>query len=108
VRKLPTILADEEATKAFVTGGPNSIGQAIEIEKKNRLDTIHEVPLNKVTVAESNMITLAEELLNRIKNLARQDFLDLRDRKYEKASEDVNILTDLADQLQNLLVDVSE
>jgi len=108
VRKLPTILTDEEATKAFVTGGPNSIEQAIEIEKKNRLKSIHPVPLNKVTVAESNMITLAEELLNRIKNLPRQDFLDLRDRKYEKASEEVNILTDLADQLQNLLIDVAE
>ncbi|MCY3614859.1 MAG: hypothetical protein OXH03_07170 [Bacteroidetes bacterium] len=107
VRKLPIVLADEEAREAFVIGGPKSIEKAIEIEKENRRKSIHQVP-QKVTVAESNMITLAEELLNRIKNLPRQDYVDLRDRNYENAQQEVDVLTDLAEHLYDLLTDVSE
>ena len=107
VRKLPTVLADQEAREAFVKGGPKSIEKAIEIAKANRRQSIHPVP-HKVSVAESSLITLAEELLDRIRSLPRQDYVDLRDRKYENAQQEVGVLTDLAEHLNDLLSDVSE
>ena len=103
VRKLPTVLADEEARRGICKRRSKSIEKAIEIEKANRRKSIHPVPLHKVTVAEASMTTLAEELLDRIKKLPRQDYVDLRDRKYENAQQEVDVLIDLAEHLQDLL-----
>ena len=54
------------------------------------------------------MAVLAEELLQRIKALPREDYLALRDRQYETANQDVDTLSDLAEHLRDLLQDVSK
>ena len=107
VRKLPMVLADKEARDKFVNGGIRSIETAINIAEKNRRQSVYPSPLD-TSVANATVATLAEELLRRIKTLPRQDYIALRDRQYETASQEVDTLTDLAEQLQDLLKDVSK
>ena len=54
------------------------------------------------------MATLAEALLDKVKSLPRQDYVALRDRQYETADQDVDVLSDLAEHLQDLLQDVAK
>ena len=107
VRKLPLVLADDEAKAALVTGGVRSIEDAIDIAEANRRKGIHPSPLD-TSVANASMATLAEALLHKIKSLPRQDYVALRDRQYETADQDVDILSDLAEHLHDLLQDVSK
>ena len=107
VRKLPLVLADDEAKATFVTGGVRSIENAIDTVEAKRRKDVRPSP-SETSVAEATMPTLAEALLGRIKALPRQDFVALRDRQYENADQDVDILRDLAEQLRDLLQDVSK
>ena len=107
VRKLPLVLADDEAKAAFVTRGIRSIEDAIEIAEARRRKGIHPSP-SETSVADASMVTLAEALLDRIKTLPRQDYVALRDRQYEDADQDVDVLMDLAEHLHDLLQDVSK
>ena len=107
VRKLPLVLADDEATKAFVTGGVRSIEQAISIAEANRRKD-GQSPSLETPVGKASMGTLAEALLQRIKSLPRQDYVALRDRQYQNADQDVDVLRDLAEHLTDLLEDVSK
>lgn len=107
VRKLPRVLNDQKATEVFVSGGIRSIEDAVEVaESRHRKDS-NGSPTNK-TVSEASLSDLAEELLNRIKSLPRQDFVALRDRQYEDADRDVDTLGDLSDHLRDLLQDVAK
>ncbi len=54
------------------------------------------------------MATLAEELLQRIKSLPREDYVALRDRQYDTADQDIDTLIDLAEHLHDLLQDVAK
>ncbi len=107
VRKLPRVLADDEAKDTFVNGGIRSIEDAIAVADANRQKGVH-TPSGDITVADASMTMLAEALLQRIKALARKDYLALRDRQYETADQDVDTLSDLAEHLQDLLQDVSK
>ena len=107
VRKLPLVLADDEATAVFVEGGVRSIEDAVELAEANRRRDIHPSPL-ETSVAKASMATLAEALLGKIKSLPRQDYIALRDRQYETADQEVDVLSDLVEQLQDLLQDVAK
>lgn len=107
VRKLPLVLADDEATAVFIEGGVRSIESAVDVAEANRRSDIHPSPL-KTTVGKASMATLAEALLDRIKSLPRQDYIALRDRQYETAHQEVDVLTDLAEHLHDLLQDVAK
>ena len=107
VRKLPRVLADDEARETFVNGGVRSIEDAITIAEANRRKDLHPAPQD-VSVANASLATLAEALLERIKSLPRQDYIALRDREYDTADQDVDTLNDLADNLQDLIQDVSK
>ena len=107
VRRLPMVLADDEATSAFVNGGVRSIEKGIEVAQAKRRD-IEGTPPSETSVADASIATLAGALLDRIKSLPRQDFIALRDRQYENADQDVDVLSDLAEQLHDLLQDVSK
>ena len=107
VRKLPLVLADDDATTVFVEGGVRSIEDAVELAEANRRRDIHPSPL-ETSVAKASMATLAEALLDRIKSLPRQDYVALRDRQYEAAHQEVDVLSDLAEQLHDLLQDVAK
>lgn len=107
VRKIPMVLADDEATDVFVTGGVRSIETAIEVADNNRHKGVRPSP-HETTVPKASMATLAEALLDRIKSLPRQDYVALRDRQYETADQDVDVLSDLAEHLQDLLQDVAK
>lgn len=107
VRKLPRVLADDEAKDTFVNGGIRSIEDAIAVAEANRQKDIH-APSADTTVANASMAMLAEALLQRIKALPREDYVALRDRQYETADHDVDILSDLAEHLRDLLQDVSK
>ena len=83
VRKLPRVLVDDEAKDVFVNGGIRSIEDAIAVAEANRQETIHPSPAD-TSVADADMITLADALLQRIKSLPREDYLALRDRQYSE------------------------
>ena len=106
VRKLPQVLADEEAKEAFVNGGVRSIEDAIVIVETKRKENTH-TPSDKTKVADAGMAVLAETLLDRIKALPREDYIALRDRNYETADQDLDTLNDLLEHLSDLLKDVS-
>lgn len=105
VRKLPRVLANDEAKSTFVNGGIRSIESAIAIAARQK-DT-RSAPAN-ITVAGASMVVLAEALLDRIKTLQRKDYLALRERQYETADQDVDTLNDLVEHLHDLLQDVSK
>ena len=84
-----------------------SIEDAITIAEANRRKDLHP-PHKEVSVANASLATLAEALLERIKSLPRQDYIALRDRQYDTADQDVDTLSDLADNLQDLLQDVAK
>jgi len=107
VRKLPRVLADEEALDVFVNGGIRSIEQAIDIAEANRKKDGPTSQAAKM-VAKADMATLAEALLQKIKTMPRQEYLALRDREYETADQESDTLGDLADHLNGLLSDVSK
>ena len=107
VRKLPLVLADDEAQATFVNGGVRSIEDAIDIAEAKRRKDVHPSQ-SETSVADASMVTLAEALLDRIKALPRQDYVALRDRQYENADQDVDLLSDLADHLRDLIQDVSK
>ena len=108
VRKLPRVLADDEAKDTFVNGGIRSIEDAVAVAEANRKKRDVLPSPADTTVANASIATLAEALLQRIKSLPREDFIALRDRQYEAAQQDVDTLSDLAEHLQGLLVDVSK
>ncbi|MCY3839132.1 MAG: hypothetical protein OXH09_10895 [Gammaproteobacteria bacterium] len=107
VRKLPRVLADDEAKDKFVNGGIRSIEDAIVVAEANRQETIRPSP-SEVSVADADMITLADALLQKVKSLPREDYLALRDRQYDAAEQDVDTLNDLAEHLGDLLQDVAK
>ena len=107
VRKLPRVLADDEAKDVFVKGGVRSIEDAIDVAEANRYKDIQASPAD-TTVADASMAVLAEALLRSIKTLPREDYIALRDRQYETADRDVDTLSDLAEHLRDLLQDVSK
>lgn len=107
VRKLPRVLADDEAKDTFVNGGIRSIEGAIAVAEANRQETIRPSP-SEVSVADADLITLADALLQRVKSLPREDYLALRDRQYDAAEQDVDTLNDLAEHLGDLLQDVAK
>lgn len=71
VRKLPLVLADDEAQTTFVTGGVRSIEDAIDIAEAKRREDVRPSQ-SETSVADASMVTLAEALLDRIKALPRQ------------------------------------
>ena len=107
VRKLPRVLADDEAKDTFVNGGIRSIEDAIAVAEANRQKDVRARSAD-TTVANASMAVLAEALLRRIKALPREDYLALRERQYETADQDVDTLIDLAEHLRDLLQDVSK
>ena len=107
VRKLPRVLADDEAKDTFVNGGIRSIEDAIAVAEANRQKDIHASSAD-TTVANASLAVLAEALLQRIKALPREDYVALRDRQYETADQEVDTLSDLAEHLHDLLQDVSK
>lgn len=107
VRKLPLVLADPEARAVFVDEEVRSIERAVEVAEANCRKDIHPPPL-ETPVSKASIATLAEALLDKIKSLPLQDYVALRDRKYETAYQEVDLLSDLAEQLQDLLHDVAK
>lgn len=108
VRKLPRVLADDDAKDAFVNGGIRSIENAIDIAEANRKKKDVLPSPEDTTVAKASIGTLSEALLQRIKSLPREDYVALRDRQYEAAQQEIDVLRDLAEHLQDLLQDVSK
>ena len=107
VRKLPRVLPDDQAKDVFVNGGIRSIEDAIALAEANRQETMRPSPAD-VSVADADMMTLADALLDRIKSLPREEYLALRDRQYEAAEQDVDTLNDLSEHLADLLQDVAK
>lgn len=107
VRKLPRVLADDEAKDVLVNGGIRSIEDAIALAEANRQETLRRSPAD-ISVADADMMTLADALLERVKSLPREDYLALRDRQYDAADQDVDTLNDLAEHLADLLQEVAK
>ncbi len=106
VRKLPAVLADQEARNTFVEGGIRSVEDAIKIIDNRQLTTDKKAA--STTIGKASMGLLAEALLQKIKGLPRKDYIELRDQQSETALRDIETLTDLSEQLASLINDVRE
>lgn len=105
VRKLPRVLADDEAKEVFVSGGVRSIEAAVEVIDAKRRDS-GEIPRMQVRIQDASLGVIAEALLDRIDKLPRNEFNALRDRADDAARETVEALAALVDPLNRLLEDV--
>ena len=108
VRKLPRVLADDDAKDALVSGGIRAIEAAIDVAELNRKRNDVAQSPEEANVAKASIAVLSDALLQRIKSLPRDDYVALRDRQYEAAQSEIDVLRDLADHLQDLLHDVSK
>ena len=108
VRKLPRVLADDDAKDALVNEKIGSIEDAINIADANRKRKDVLPSPESTTVAKASIAILSETLLQRIKSLPREDYVALRDRQYEAAQQEVDVLMELAEHLHDLLKDVSK
>ena len=106
VRKLPAVLADEGARKTFVEGGIRSIEDAIK-NLDNR-QTASDKKAATTPIGKAGLGLLAETLLHKIINLSRKEQNALRNSQDDDALRDIDILSDLSDELTALLDDVRE
>ena len=106
-RKLPKVLADDEAREAFLEGGPRSIEAAIKrVEQKEearRGTTAEQVRLGSASLHE-----LVEALSARVDRIPYSEVRSLKARGNPAVAERVSALEDLSQQLRMLLGDVRE
>ena len=107
VRKLPRVLADDEAKDAFVNGGIRSIEAAIDIVDTNNHKKDDIVP-EQMTVKDTSLSALAEALIQRIKSLPRNEFIALRDNQNATEQRGIETLEELSDHLLDLIRDVTK
>lgn len=108
VRLLPRVLADEEARKLFVEGGPDSIKYANQFLISKLPGPGIDKPVPKTRVSDAAINVLAIALLDKIEKLPRTEFLELRAKSSPSARETIDSLVALVDPLKRLLEDVGE
>lgn len=104
VRKLPKVLADDEAREIFLRGGPRSIEKAIKcVEQKDE-------PLSptKTILETASLHQLAQVLARRLNDLPYSDVRALKNKEAPDAADQLRTLEDLSEQLQGFLQDVRE
>ena len=107
VRQLPKVLRDDEAKYVFLEGGLRSVEQAIKLYERKEEVKRKQIP-GSATLENASIYQLAEMLARRIIDLPRSEWRALRDREHDAADEQIRILEDLAEQLRDLLDDVSK
>ena len=104
-RKLPQVLADDEARSIFLSGGPRSIEDAVRsLEQKRAADR----NTDKLLLMDASIAELADLLVKRINEMPYSEIRVLRNRDREESREQVAVLEDLAVRLGGLLHDVAE
>jgi len=95
VRDLPKVLRDEEARETFVSGGVNSIKQAVRIvdNKSSERDNEDSIGLN-----EAGLAALVLALKRKLENMNQLDLDKLKDEQ-----ESQNLLEDLSYRLLDTL-----
>ncbi len=107
VRDLPKVLRNDDAKKAFISGGPRSIELAVKLlDQQAEKETGQ--PTGKTTLEAASLHQLAHTLARRIHNLPYSELQMLRDRTRDDVIDQVAVLEDLSTRLQGLLDDVSK
>lgn len=104
-RKLPQVLADDEARNTFLSGGPRSIEDAIRVLDQRRAADRR---MEKRLLKEASVTELAETLAKRINDMPYSEIRILRSKHRVESREQVAALEDLSARLGGLLEDVSE
>jgi len=104
-RKLPRVLADNEARNIFLSGGPRSIEDAIRTLDQRRADQRN---MDKLLLKDASMTELAEALAQRINSLPYSELQTLRNKEGSESREQMSTLEDLSAQLAGLLSYVAE
>ena len=104
-RKLPRVLADDEARNIFLSGGPRSIEEAIRKLDQRRAD---QRDMERLLLKDASMIELAEALAQRIDSLPYSEIRILRNKERRESREQMATLEDLSARLAGLLTDVAE
>ena len=104
VRRLPKVLADDEAREIFLGGGPRSIEKAVKrLEQKG-----DPVPPEKITLEAASLPHLVQVLARRLNDLPYSDVRALKNREAPDAADQLRALEDLSEQLQGFLQDVRD
>ena len=104
VRRLPRVLADDEAREIFLHGGPRSIEKAAKrLEQKE-----DPLPPEKVTLDAASLHQLTQVLVRRLDDLPYSDVRALKNRDTPNAADQLRALEDLSERLQGFLQDVRE
>ena len=104
-RKLPQVLADEEARNIFLSGGPRSIEEAIRVLDQRRATDRR---MDRRLLKDASIAELAETLAKRINDMPYSEIRILRNRNRAESREQIATLEDLSARLGGLLEDVSE
>jgi len=104
-RKLPQVLADEEARNIFLSGGPRSIEEAIRVIDQRRAT---DRKMDRRLLKDASIAELAETLAKRINDIPYSEIRVLRNRSRAESREQIAALEDLSTRLGGLLEDVSE
>ncbi|MCY3987301.1 MAG: hypothetical protein OXF94_01695 [Gammaproteobacteria bacterium] len=104
-RKLPRVLADDEARNIFLSGGPRSIEEAIRRLDQRRADQRN---MDQLLLKDASLIELAEALAERINSLPYSELRILRNKERSESREQMGTLEDLSAQLSGLLNYVAE
>lgn len=104
-RKLPQVLADEEARNIFLSGGPRSIEDAIRVLDQRRATDRR---MDRRLLKDASIAELAETLAKRINDIPYSEIRILRNKNRAESREQIATLEDLSARLGGLLEDVSE
>ena len=105
VRRLPRVLADDEAREVFLHGGPRSIEKAVK-RLEQRDDPL--TPKKKITLDAASFHQLVQVLARRLDEMPYSDVRALKNRDTSEVADQLRAIEDLTEQLQRLLQDVRE
>ena len=106
VRKLRRVLADPEAKRIFVTGGPRSIEAADRHLDKQR-DAKRPKDSRPQSLGKASIVDLAKALSRRIDEMRYSELQDLRDKDSTESQTTVDELDGLAQRLRRVLEDTA-
>ncbi len=104
-RKLPQVLADDQARNHFLSGGSRSIEEAVRSLERKRAANRN---TDKLLLKDASITDLADTLAKRIDEMPYSQVWALRTSDREESREQVAALHEVGERLGSLLEDVAK